>query len=107
MKDQLEYDANGTMVPAFICGSLPPVIITSTVDTSTPSTNAINADDNQLVLMTVSADCKVAFGATPVASATSMQMWAKSTYFFFVKKGHKIAVFGAATANIKLHGKGD
>lgn len=50
------------------------------------------ADTTRFVRVHTDVACRIAFGSSPTASATSMRMPANATEFFGVTPGHRIAV---------------
>ena len=100
MAGTLRLDPNGNPIPTFMLGG---ATVSADGTSASAATAVINADDDQLVSITVSADCYITTGATPTATNAHMRMWANERINAIVPKGHKVACLGAIVT-VTLHG---
>ena len=98
----LPRDANASTIPVFKVGGTE----LTAVDGSSASAQSavIDATNECVVRVTVSADCYLAFGADPTATSANMRMWSKTTEYFVIPAGYKIACLGAVLRITKLAG---
>lgn len=92
MKGLLRLDPNGNPIPAITLGG---TTLTADGTSASAATAVVNATDDQLVWITVSADCYVTTGPTPTATSSHVRMWANERVACIVRKGDKVACLGA------------
>ena len=64
------------------------------IGATSSASSAFNAS-TRFVCLTAKADCHIAIGADPTATAGKMPLTAGQAYYFGVTAGHKIAVIAA------------
>jgi len=85
---RLAADASGNTVMA---GQEPGTVQQVAISASNAQSSPL-ADSTRYVRLHTDTACRIAFGATPTASATTQRMAANSTEFFGVTPGTRIAV---------------
>jgi len=94
----LKLDDNGTPTPLLKLGGTT-VVVTST-GASAASAAAISATEDIICRISASADCFITSAASPTATTSDIPLWAKTTEYFIIPKGHKVAVVQAASIYI-------
>lgn len=92
-KAYLHSDPNGTDVQLMKLGASQAVVTGAVSAQSTALTTDV-------VMLTASAACFVAFGANPTATSSSHYLIADYPYVFAVTEGHKIAALQVAAAGV-------
>jgi len=85
----LAYDQHGHPVPVGSCPPLAEQVVTFTASTQSTAFHS----DTRFVRISADANCNLAFGSAPTATASNMEMQADTPEYFGVNGKDKVAIY--------------